>query len=110
MTTATASLSTTQEALVAGPNQKYWDLGLKSFNEGQSATTAMQTLYNAWMPPFSLNVLASIIGALYGDTYWAQTKMDQKLLAYQLQAALGIKPPTARRLQVTLFRIGMGCS
>ncbi|MFZ1084626.1 MAG: hypothetical protein WAN35_06660 [Terracidiphilus sp.] len=92
MTTATAAVSTTQDALVAGPNQKYWDLGLKCFNEQLSATATMQALYNAWMPPFNLNLLAAIVGALYGDTYWARTKMDRNLLAYNLQAALGMNP------------------
>jgi hypothetical protein len=96
MTTATAAI-TTQETLVAGPNQKYWDLGLKCFNDQLSATATMQALFNAWMPPFNLNLLATIVGALYGDTYWATTKMDRNLLAYNLQAALGMNPSDCQK-------------
>ncbi|MGA3370396.1 MAG: hypothetical protein ABSC48_01410 [Terracidiphilus sp.] len=96
MTTATSAI-TTQETLIAGPNQKYWDLGLKCHQEQYSATATMQALYNAWMPPFSLNLLAAIVGALYGDTYWARTKMDRNLLAYNLQAALGMNPSDCQK-------------
>lgn len=97
MTTATTSVRETSEMLVAGPYQRYWDLGLKCFNEQYSATAAMQALYNAWMPPFNLSILASIIGALYGDTYWARTRMDGDLLAYNLQAALGLNPADCQK-------------
>ena len=54
---ATATLTTDASGLAAGPNQKYWDLGLKCFNGGYSATQTMQELYNAWLPPFNLNLL-----------------------------------------------------
>lgn len=96
MTTATAELKTSTTA-AASPTQRYWDLGLKSFASGESATAAMQILYNAWLPPFNLNMLAAIIGALYGDTYWARVKMDRDLLAYNLQAALGLNPVDCQR-------------
>ncbi len=89
MTTTTAKLETSTTEAVS-PTQRYWDLGLKSFTDGDTATAAMQALYNAWLPPFNLNLLAAIVGALYGDTYWATTKMDGDLLASNLQAALGL--------------------
>jgi hypothetical protein len=96
-TTTEISEAKTSLTSMAGPNQKYWDLGLKSQQEGASATQTMQVLYNAWMPPFNLNLLAAIVGALYGDTYWARTKMDRSLMAYNLQAALGMNPPDCQK-------------
>lgn len=57
----------------------------------------MQALYNAWLPPFNLNMLAAIVGALYGDTYWARTRMDRDLMAYNLQAALGMNPADCQK-------------
>jgi hypothetical protein len=94
---ATATLTTETLTLAAGPNQKYWDLGLKCFNDGYSATQTMQELYNKWLPPFNLNLLAAIVGALYGDTYWDVTKMSQTLMAKNLQAALGINPADCQK-------------
>jgi len=94
---ATATLTTDTTSLAAGPNQKYWDLGLKCFKGGYSATQTMQELYNAWLPPFNLNLLAAIVASLYGDTYWVMTKMDKSLLATNLQAALGILPADCQK-------------
>lgn len=96
-TTTTATTTSTSPTAIANPNQMYWDLGLQAFQQGQTATSAMQTLYNAWLPPFNLNLLAAIVGALYGDTYWTRTMMDQTLLAYNLQAALGLNPADCQK-------------
>ncbi|MBO3457332.1 hypothetical protein G7B40_005315 [Aetokthonos hydrillicola Thurmond2011] len=82
---------------LADPNQKYWDLGLKYFNDGDLAITAIQKLWRQMPPPASLPLLATIIGALYADTYWANTKMDVNLLAGNLQAGLGINPADCQK-------------
>ena len=95
MSTATLNLNETN--LSAGPNQQYSDLGLKCFKGGYTATQTMQELYNEWLPSFNLNLLAAIVGALYGDTYWARTKMDKTLLAANLQAALGFLPADCQK-------------
>ena len=95
--TTTSPTTSTSQAAAANPNQQYWDLGLSCFNEGQTATATMQALYNAWLPPFNLNLLAAIVGALYGDTYWARTRMDRDLMAYNLQAALGMNPADCQK-------------
>jgi hypothetical protein len=94
---ATATLTTETLNLAAGPNQKYWDIGVKCFKDGYSGTQTMQELYNKWLPPFNLDLLAAIVGALYGDTYWATTKMDRDQLATDLQAALGLKQPDCQK-------------
>lgn len=85
------------------PNQKYWDLGRQYFINQDSATTAIQTLWNAMPPPASLGLLATIIGALYGDTYWATTKFSADSLSADLQAALGINKPDCDRAAATAF-------
>jgi len=86
------------------PNQKYWDLGLKSFNEGDSATVAIQTIWDAMAPPASLPLLATIVGSLWADTYWAQTKLEPKLLAANLQAALGLNPADCAKAAAIAFQ------
>lgn len=54
------------EAL-ASPNQQYWDLGLKYFNNGDSAQTAIKNLWGRLPPPGDITLLAQIIGNLYGN-------------------------------------------
>ena len=63
----------TDAAAVTIP-QVYWDNGLKYFNQQLPATSTIQNLYMDWMPPFDLGSLATIVGALYADTYWAAQK------------------------------------
>src|SRR5262249_19307640 len=104
MSTPTLDKIAQTTELAAGPNQKYWDIGLNSFNSGDVATTAMQKIWAAMQPPASLPLLASIVGALYGDTYWATTKMDVNLLAKDLQAALGINPSDCQRAAKIAFQ------
>jgi len=86
------------------PNQKYWDLGLKCFNEGDSATTAIQTIWDAMQPPASLPLLATVVGALWADEYWTKTKLDPNLLAANLQAALGLKPSDCLKAATIAFQ------
>jgi hypothetical protein len=102
MTPTTATHEIT-ETLAASPNQKYWDIGLKCFNDGEVATTAIQRIWAAMAPPASLNVLASIVGSLYADTYWATTKMDRNKLALDLQASLGINPNDCQKAATFAF-------
>ena len=94
--TPTATLEQQESALVS-PNQRYWDLGLKCFKDGDLATTAIQKIWAAMPPPASLNLLAAIVGSLYADTYWATTKMDRNHLALDLQASLGINPSDCQK-------------
>lgn len=90
-------------ALATDPNQQYWDLGLEYFSQGDPATTAMQKLWYQMSPPASLPLLATIIGALYGDTYWATTKMSKERLSSDLQAALGINKADCDRAANSAF-------
>jgi hypothetical protein len=83
--------------VLVDPNQKYWDLGLGFFNAGDAATTAMQRLWGKMPPPASLNTLATIIGALWGDTYWDVVGMSASRLSSDLQAALGLNKPDCDR-------------
>ena len=88
----------------ASTNQVYWDLGLKLFSNGESAIIAIQTIWAAMAPPASLPLLATIVGALWADTYWAGTKFDPNLLAGNLQAALGLNPPDCQNAANTAFK------
>ena len=82
--------------------QTYWDKGLEYFKNEDPSTTAIQQLYSDWRPPFNLNSLATIIGALYGDTYWASNaaegqRMSVTSLANDISAAIGINIADATR-------------
>lgn len=93
-----------KDTTLSSPNQKYWDLGLKSFNEGDTAITGIQTIWNAMQPPASLPLVATIIGALWADTYWYQTKMNIDQLAGDLQAALGLNPSDCKKAATIAFQ------
>lgn len=89
-------------AAVAAIPQVYWDKGLKYFNAGDDAPTAIQNLYLDWKPPFDLGSLAAIVGALYADTYWAAVPSEGQMmsaskLAGDLSAAIGVNPSDALR-------------
>jgi hypothetical protein len=93
---------------LAGISKKYWDNGLKYFNNGDSATTAIQNLYSDWMPPFIPSQLATIVGALYADTYWAAIASDgQRMsitqLANDLSAAIGLNMADAQAAATVAF-------
>jgi len=104
MATQTATVDGNQSQTLTGPNQKYWDLGLKSFNAGDDATTAIQKIWDAMNPPASLPLLATIVGSLYADTYWAVTRLDVNLLAANLQAALGVNPNDCKKAATIAFQ------
>lgn len=75
----------------AAPNQAYWDKALECFKEGEADTTAIQRVWQIMQPPASLQVLASIIGAIYADVYWSDTFLDPASLSASLRAAKGWK-------------------
>ncbi|GAB5439384.1 hypothetical protein [Falsiruegeria mediterranea] len=93
-----------------GPNQQYWDLGLKCFNQGDNAQTALKTVWRRLPPPGDLNLLAAIVGNLYGDTFWSDQKlqMDADLLAQYMNAATGINPPDCQRAANNAYRLWYG--
>lgn len=68
----------------------YWNVGLKAFEKGQPATSGIQAIWNAMMPPASLNQLALIVGSLWADTYWDTTHMNATKLANDINSAIGI--------------------
>lgn len=102
MTTAIAAKATVAAPLGAS-NKQYWNVGLKCFQNGDSTSRAIQTIWNAMMPPASLTLVAQIVGALYADTYWNQTKFDTNLLAADLQASLGLKQPDCQKAASSAF-------
>jgi len=101
--TSTTATRETLESLAVSPNQKYWDIGLQSFNDGDVSTVAIQKIWAAMTPPASLNVLASIVGSLFADTYWATTQMDRNQLALDIQASLGINPTDCQKAAAFAF-------
>lgn len=74
----------------AGPDQALWDLAVKCFNDGLNNVQAIQKVWDSMPPPAPLPTLATIIGAIYADSYWATTKLDPALLSASIQAALGL--------------------
>lgn len=81
----------------------YWEIGLKSFNAGDPATIGIQKIWDAMAPPASLSLLATIVGSLWADTYWAVTKMDKDRLALDIQAAIGMKPADSQKAAAYAF-------
>ncbi len=96
--------------VTTAPDQQYWDLGLKSFNQGDNAQTALKTLWRRLPPPGDLNLLAAIIGNLYGDTFWSNDKlqMDADLLADYMNAATGINKSDCLRAAKNAYRLWYG--
>ncbi len=71
----------------ASPNDKYWQIGLASFQAGDVATATISKIWDD-MFPANFNLVALIVGTLYGDTYYdpAITAMNPQLLANDLNA------------------------
>lgn len=76
-------------AAAVNPNQPLWDKALDCFNNGFTSTQAIQAVWQIMPPPGSLTLLATVIGAIYADTYWNIIKLDPTLLAADLHAAIG---------------------
>ncbi|MET0645604.1 MAG: hypothetical protein ABW208_03225 [Pyrinomonadaceae bacterium] len=67
-----------------------WDVALKYFQQNpQDDIGAIQTVYSSMLPPASLTLLATVIGAIYADTYWTGTQLDPNHLSASLQQAEG---------------------
>ncbi|SMX30470.1 hypothetical protein TRP8649_04614 [Pelagimonas phthalicica] len=96
--------------VAAGPNQQYWDLGLKCFTQNDNAQTALKTIWRRLPPPGDLNLLAAIVGNLYGDTFWSDQKlqMDADLLATYMNAATGINHSDCLKAANSAYRLWYG--
>jgi hypothetical protein len=77
--------------VAASPLDPGWKAALTSFNNGDFDTTAIVRVFNA-LPPraATLNNVAAIVSAIYADTYWSLTFMDQSILSSHLVKALGV--------------------
>lgn len=73
----------------AGADQRFWDMALELFSQGTDSIEAISVIWDTMPPPGKLPTLATIIGAIYADTYWAQTKFSQDKLAADLLAVTG---------------------
>ncbi len=105
------STSTKAPENLDAPNDAYWNIGLKSFQNGERATMAMQKIWDA-MFPADLTLVAQIVGALYGDHYYdsGTTRMSVDRLANELNAALGKNPADCRKAATTAFSQWFGLS
>jgi hypothetical protein len=73
-----------------------WNAALKTFNNGDPDTTAIVRVFNALPPQVStLKNIASIVSAVYADTYWSLTFMDASILSNSIVKALGVNKPDA---------------
>jgi hypothetical protein len=66
-----------------------WDTAVECHRQGMSDIQAIKTVWRSMLPPANLSQLATIIGAIYANTYWATTKMDPNHLSTSLQKAGG---------------------
>jgi hypothetical protein len=66
-----------------------WAAALKARKADKSDVEAIRDIYKASRPPVRLERIASIVSAVYADTYWNKTFMDGKVLSGALQQAEG---------------------
>jgi hypothetical protein len=66
-----------------------WDVAVKCKNDQLTDIQAIQAVYEALPPPALLSTVATIVGAIYADTYWVRTRMDPSILSASLQKAGG---------------------
>jgi hypothetical protein len=67
-----------------------WDVAFKCFQQNpQGDIVAIQAVWNAMMPPASLTLLATVVGAIFADVYWTGNQMDVGHLSASLQQAGG---------------------
>jgi len=100
----TASAKTAgEEQVVSSVESKLWEVGLKSFQNGDVATTGIQKIWAAMGPPANLNLVAKITGALWADTFWKQTKMDVEHLAMNISSALSLNLKDAQKAAAFAF-------
>jgi hypothetical protein len=73
----------------ASTYDKAWDIAVKCRRDGETDITAIKRVYDALMPPALISTVATIVGAIYADSYWTSVKLDPQLLANSLQKAKG---------------------
>lgn len=67
-----------------------WDVALKYFQKyPEDDIGAIQAVYAAMMPPASITLLATVIGAIYADAYWTGIQLDPNRLSASLRKAEG---------------------
>lgn len=71
------------------PNQRFWDKAVELFNRGARSIEAIGAIWDMMPPPGELPTLATIVGAVYADTYWERTSFSQDKLASDLRAVTG---------------------
>lgn len=101
----------TEEVAAINPNDQYWQTGLKAFNNGEPTTSAINDIW-ATMFPASLDLVAQIVGALYGDTYFDSDSMQMSVsqLSADLSAATGKNKPDCDRSAQKAFSRWYGLS
>ena len=68
-----------------------WEIGIQSFNEGDTPETGMKKIWGAMAPDSDLLLLVKIVVVLWADTFWAKTKINIWLLARNLRDAIGVR-------------------
>jgi len=69
-----------------------WDVAVKCRRDGQTDIIAIKRVYDALMPPALLTTVATIVGAIYADSYWTSTFLDPQALANSMVKAKGWAP------------------
>ncbi|WP_131831059.1 hypothetical protein [Frankia sp. CcI49] len=82
-----------REMLQANPDQKTWNAALSCFDDGYGSAAAIREVWIEAPPPGDIVPVATAIGAIYADTYWAGTRFDISKLATDLRAATGVSQP-----------------
>lgn len=81
--------ATQTTSLEAATYDQAWDVAVKCQKDGLGDIQAIQKVWNFMPPPATLRSLATIIGAIYADSYWVRTRMDYTILSASLQQAGG---------------------
>lgn len=81
-----------------------WDVALQYFNQNpQDDIGAIQAVFDSMPPGATLTLLATIIGAIYADTYWTGIQMSPAHLSASLQQAQGWSPADCDRAAQNAF-------
>lgn len=91
-------MSTTEAAAIPGITlfgaatssyNKGWDVAVKCRKDEETDIIAIKRVYDVLAPPALITTVATIVGAIYADSYWISTRLDPQLLANSLQKAKG---------------------
>lgn len=88
--------------------QAMWDQTIKYHQQGMAATTAMQLIWMNRCPQATPDDLAKIFSAVYADTYWAQTYMDQGLMASIMSMTTGLSMDVCKAAAKNAFSVWCG--